>query len=79
VSAGIVLVIAGVWVATQVLGGDALDRLGITSSGSSTTVTPDPNFRQVPPGTDGTVPGSGGTLQDVPPGYNPLGPNGGLM
>jgi hypothetical protein len=80
VSAGIVLVIAGIWVATQVLGGDALQRTGvISSSDSSSTVTPDPNFRTVPPGSvppGATVPGSGGTLQDVPPGFNGL-PNGG--
>lgn len=28
---GLLLIIAGVWVLTQVLGGDALGRLGITS------------------------------------------------
>jgi hypothetical protein len=77
VSAGIVLIIAGVWVATQILGGDALQRTGVIASDQKSTVAPDPNFRQVQPGTPGTVPGAPG-LQDVPPGFNGL-PNGGWM
>ncbi|WP_088289833.1 hypothetical protein [Kineosporia sp. A_224] len=32
---GLVIIIAGVWVACQVLGGDALTRLGITGVASS--------------------------------------------
>jgi hypothetical protein len=36
VSAGIVLVIAGIWVAAQVLGGDALQRTGVIASDQST-------------------------------------------
>jgi hypothetical protein len=68
VSAGIVLVIAGIWVATQVLGGDALDRLGITSGSTETTVTPDPNFSVAPDGKSGS-PGLPNGLRDYPPGY----------
>jgi hypothetical protein len=30
-SAGLLLIIAGVWALSQVLGGDALHRLGVTS------------------------------------------------
>jgi hypothetical protein len=31
---GVLLVIAGIWVLCQVLGGDALTRLGVTTDGS---------------------------------------------
>jgi len=45
-SGGVVLVIAGVWVLCQVLGGNALERLGIIGQSSS---TPDaPEFGNVP-------------------------------
>lgn len=33
-SAGILLVVAGIWVVSQVLGGNALGRLGITGAAS---------------------------------------------
>jgi hypothetical protein len=68
VSAGIVLVIAGIWVATQVLGGDALSRLGIVKSDTQTTVTPDPNFSQAPSGGQGS-PGLPEGLRDYPKDY----------
>lgn len=38
--------IAGVWVLCQVLGGDALDRLGIIGQSSASTSTPE--FGSVP-------------------------------
>lgn len=43
---GIVLVLAGVWVLCQVLGGKALTRLGIVQEGDSTA--PAPEFPSVP-------------------------------
>lgn len=69
-SAGIVLVIAGFWVATQVLGGDALQRLGVIGDDHTkeTTVAPDPNFSVAPPGGQGS-PGLPGGLRDYPPSY----------
>lgn len=51
---GVVLVVAGVWVLCQVLGGDALKRLGIvgqtTDSGSSSEFpgVPDQGYSNVP-------------------------------
>lgn len=47
-SSGIVLVLAGVWVCTQILGGEALARLGVGNdisaqagtTGGSTSATP---------------------------------------
>lgn len=45
-SGGVVLVIVGVWVLCQVLGGDALNRLGIT--GQSSTSDAQPEFPGVP-------------------------------
>jgi len=42
-SGGIVLVIFGAWVAMQVLGGDALDRLGITTASETKTEAPPQN------------------------------------
>ena len=44
---GIVLVLAGVWVLCQVLGGNALVRLGIVSDGSSSPPAA-PEFPSVP-------------------------------
>jgi hypothetical protein len=32
---GVVLIIAGIWVLCQVLGGDALGRLGVTTSNTN--------------------------------------------
>lgn len=45
-SGGVVLVIAGVWVLCQVLGGDALNRLGIT--GQQTADADQQEFPGVP-------------------------------
>jgi len=51
---GAVLVLAGVWVLCQVLGGDALNRLGLTgkagagSSGSEFPNVPDRGYSGVP-------------------------------
>lgn len=42
---GVVLVLAGVWVLCQVLGGNALNRLGITRQDESTA---DPEWPSVP-------------------------------
>lgn len=44
---GIVLVLAGVWVLCQVLGGNALVRLGIVSDGSDSPA-PAPEYPSVP-------------------------------
>lgn len=49
--AGAVLVIAGVWVLCQVLGGQALQRLSVIAGGTSTDVTN---------GQTGATSGSGG-------------------
>lgn len=43
---GIVLAIAGVWVLCQVLGGNALNRLGVTGQATSSTASPE--FGSVP-------------------------------
>lgn len=43
---GVVLVLAGVWVLCQVLGGDALGRLGLTGKTSDTA--PGSEFPNVP-------------------------------
>lgn len=54
-SGGVLLVLAGVWVLCQVLGGDALDRLGIIGQGSTSTDAskafpnvPDKGYSNVP-------------------------------
>lgn len=52
-SGGVVLVIAGVWVLCQVLGGDALNRLGLIgqstdSSSSEFGNVPDKGYSNVP-------------------------------
>lgn len=44
---GVVLVIAGVWVLCQVLGGDALNRLGLVST-EAPAAEPDLGFGNVP-------------------------------
>jgi hypothetical protein len=53
-SGGVLLVIAGVWVLCQVLGGNALERLGVISGDTSSTSTkqfpnvPDNGYSNVP-------------------------------
>lgn len=39
-SSGVLLVLAGAWVIVQVIGGDALDRLGVASDWSHQTGMP---------------------------------------
>lgn len=41
-SGGLLLIIAGVWVGTQVLGGDALKRLGIRTATRPSSANVDP-------------------------------------
>lgn len=57
-SAGIVLVVAGVWVLAQVFGGDALGRLGI--AGQPTTPGKPPPSGLGPGGGAGGGAGGGG-------------------
>lgn len=45
---GVVLVIAGVWVLCQVLGGDALNRLGLVTSEQAPPEDPGLGFGDVP-------------------------------
>lgn len=47
-SGGVLLVLAGVWVLCQVLGGDALDRLGIIGQNSSSSGGSTQEFPNVP-------------------------------
>lgn len=60
---GALLIIIGAWVVTQILGGNALERLGVvkpddTSSGPS-TLAPGP-ITPGPGGGSGGLPGAGG-------------------
>ena len=75
-SGGILLVLAGIWVGCQVLGGNALGRLGIDGSSSASTTTPtsvptsNPNVLGTPgqPATLGGGPGTNavaGALSDA--------------
>lgn len=50
---GVLLIIAGIWVMTQVLGGKALDRLGLTGQPAEATDdgkvgVPDRGYNNVP-------------------------------
>lgn len=64
---GLLLVIAGVWVLTQVLAGDALQRLGLiekTEPADDAPASPGPGFPTVPrpPGYAGPTDGWGRPL-----------------
>lgn len=60
--AGVVLCIAGAWVLCQVLGGNALNRLGITTTSTSTGT-----------GSGSSSGGTGNTPQVVPSTPNSIG------
>lgn len=67
---GILLTLAGIWVGTQIIGGDALKRLGIISDPSAdvTEQTPGgPVTTHIPTG-QGIKPGVGGDLTYSGPG-----------
>jgi hypothetical protein len=59
-ASGAVLVLAGVWVLAQVLGGDALHRLHLVDAGDAVfTKGPIPTPGGQPPGLVGTAGGAG--------------------
>lgn len=59
---GILLAIGGVWLGCQVVGGDALARLGVTGTPQATGGAPAPAAKPAPVKADA---GIGGALGDV--------------
>lgn len=63
--AGVLIVVGGIWVVSQITVGDALGRLGITSSGTSSAAGP--NLKNMNPDSSGPSvpvnPGSGDQSQ----------------
>lgn len=76
-ASGAVVILAGVWILCQVLGGNALERLNIVTSGGSSTSTPTPpGVTPSPSPGSGTSPAPGPTAPAPAPGPAPSAPGG---